>query len=91
MISEIIKPLQLVGQAAEIKFESKFEPLQAIWQSLLRLFQKVIEGFEGKINGQALGAARRLCLHGSDRLAQTQGVSKSAAVATGREARDRLA
>ena len=28
-ISDQIKPLQLVGQAAEFKFESKFEPLQA--------------------------------------------------------------
>ena len=26
-ISEQIKPLELVGQAAEFKFESKFEPL----------------------------------------------------------------
>ena len=32
--SEQIKPLQPVGQAAEFKFESKFEPLQVIWQSL---------------------------------------------------------
>ena len=56
VISEAIKPLQLVGQAAEFKFESKFEPLP-VWLSLQRLFQKVIEGFEGKINGQALGAA----------------------------------
>ena len=46
------KPLQLVGQAAEFKFESKFEPLPVIWQSLRRLFQKVIEGLEGKINCQ---------------------------------------
>ena len=88
MISEAIKPLQLVGQAAEFKFESKFEPLLVIWQSLRRLFQKVIEGLEGKINGQALGAALRLCLRGSDGRAQTQGVSESAAVAAGR---DRLA
>ena len=51
------KPLQLVGQEAQFKFESKFEPLQVIWQSLLRLFQKVIEGLDCKINGQALGAA----------------------------------
>ena len=64
VISEAIKPLQLVGQAAEFKFESKFEPLQVIWQSLRRLFQKVIEGLEGNINGQALGAALRLCLRG---------------------------
>ena len=83
MISEAIKPLQLVGQAAEFKFESKFEPLQVIWQSLRRLFQKVIEGLEGKINGQALGAALLLCLRGSDGRAQTQGVSESAAVAVG--------
>ena len=88
VISEAIKPLQLVGQAAQFKFESKFEPLQVIWQSLQRLFQKVIEGLEGKINGQALGAALRLCLRGSDGRAQTQGVSESAAVAAGR---DRLA
>ena len=32
--SEQIKPLQPVGQAAEFKFESKFEPLPVIWQSL---------------------------------------------------------
>ena len=69
--------MQLVGQArvAEFKFESKFEPLPVIWQSLRRLFQKVIEGLEGKINGQALRAALRLCLRGSDGRAQTQVVS----------------
>ena len=66
VISEAIKPLQLVGQAAEFKFESKFESLQVIWQSVRRLFQKVIEGLEGEINGQALRAALRLCLRGSD-------------------------
>ena len=74
VISEAINPLQLVGQAAEFKFESKFEPLQVIWRSLRRLFQKVIEVLEGKINGQALGAALLLCLCGSDGRAQTQGV-----------------
>ena len=63
-----------VGQAAEFKFESKF--------------QKTIQGLEGKINGQALGAALRHGLRGSDGRAQTQGVSESAAVAAGR---DRLA
>ena len=71
MISEAIKPLQLVGQAAEFKFESKFEPLPVIWRSLLRLLQKVIEGLEGKINSQALGAALWLCLSRSDGQAQT--------------------
>ena len=67
------------GQAVEIKIEPKFEPLLVIWKSLQRLFQKVIEGLEGKINSQALGAALLLCLRGSDGRAQTQGVSKSAA------------
>ena len=78
-----MKPLQLVGQVAEFKFEIKFEPLPVIWQSLRRLFQKVIEGLEGKINGQALGAALLLCLRVSDLRAQTQGVSESAAVSAG--------
>ena len=88
MISEALKPSQLVGQAAQFKFESKLEPLQVIWQSLRMLFQKVIEGLEGKINGQALGAALRHGWRRSDGRAQTQGVSESAAVAAGR---DRLA
>ena len=87
VILEAIKPLQLVGQVAEFKFGSKFEPLLVIWQSLQRLFQKVIdsEGLEGKIwvNCQALGAALQLCLCRSDRWAQTQGVPESAAVAAG--------
>ena len=34
VVSEAIKPLQLVGQVAEFKFESKFEPMPVIWQSL---------------------------------------------------------
>ena len=90
MISEAIKPLQLVGQArvAEFKFESKFEPLPVIWQALQRLFQKVIGGLEGKINDQALRAALRLCLRGSNGRAQPQVVCELAAVAAGR---DRLA
>ena len=57
VILEETKPIQLVAQDAEFKFESKFKPLPVIWQSLGRLFQKVIEGLEEKINGQALGAA----------------------------------
>ena len=38
-----------------------------------------------KINSQALEAALRLCLRGSDRRAQTQGVAEPAAVAAGRD------
>ena len=64
-----------MGHAAKFIFESKFEPLPVIWQSLQRLFQKVIEGLEGKIKGQALGVTLQLCLGGADWLAQTQGVS----------------
>ena len=84
-VSEQTKPLQPIGQAAEFKFESKFEPLPVIWQSLRRLFQKTIESFDCKINGQALGAALRHSLGGSDMPLQTQGVSESAAVAAGRD------
>ena len=51
---------------AEFKLEPKFEPLPVIWQFLRRLFQKLIEGVEGKINGQALGAALLSCLCWSD-------------------------
>ena len=78
---EAIKTLQLVAQAADFKFESKFEPMPVIWQSLQRLFQKVIEGLEGKIKGQGFGAVLLLCLRVSDGRAQAQGVSESAAVA----------
>ena len=85
MILEAIKPLQLVGQVANFKFESKFDPLPVIWQSLQGLFQKVIENLEDKINGQALGAALLFCLCGSDCRSRTQGVSESAAVAAGRD------
>ena len=67
VISEAIKPLQTIGQAAEFRFGCKFEPLAVIWQSFLRLFQKVIEGFEGKINSQALGAATGYFLVGCNR------------------------
>ena len=81
VISEAKKPLQLVGQVSEFKFESKFEPLPVIWRSLRRLFQNIIEDLEGKINGQALGASLLLCLRGSDGRAQTQ----SAVVAAGRD------
>ena len=75
--------LILVGLAAEFKFECKFEPLPVIWQSLLMLFQKVIKGLESKINCQALGAALLHCLGWQDWRAQTQSVSKLAAVAAG--------
>ena len=41
------------------------------WNFLWRLVQQVIKGLEGKINCQALLAALLLCLHWSDRSAQT--------------------
>ena len=39
---EKIKPLLLVGQAAELRFESKFEPLPVILQSLSTRQSKVL-------------------------------------------------
>ena len=61
-IYEQTKPLllvgiQLVGQAAEVKFESKFEPLQIIWQSLQKTIPWDNWRFNCKINGWAVGAA----------------------------------
>ena len=44
-VSEQIKPLQPIGQAAEFKFESKFEPLQVIWQSLPKAIPEDNWGF----------------------------------------------
>ena len=66
---EKIKKLEVFGHAADFKSESKFEPflrlsqrlLSVLWCSSghtsLRLFQKAVNGFECKINGQALEAA----------------------------------
>ena len=48
VILEAIKPLQLVGQAAEFKFESKFEPLQVIWQSLRKAIPEDNRRFRGQ-------------------------------------------
>ena len=48
-----------------------------------RLFMKTIWGFNCKINGKALGAALQQSLGGFDRHEETQGGSKSAAVAAG--------
>ena len=60
MVLESIKPLQLVGQAAEFKFESKFEPLLAISPKAV---PNGNQRCRGNINGQALWAARH-CLGG---------------------------
>ena len=49
--SEQIKPLEPVGQAAEFKFESKFEPLLVNGNHSRMLFQKTVEGFDCKISG----------------------------------------
>ena len=61
------KPLLLVVQAVEFKFESMFKPLQVIWQSLPKAIQKIIKGFDCKINGWAFLAVstclRKKCCH----------------------------
>ena len=51
--------MQPVGQAAQFKFESKFEPLQVIWQSLPKAIPEKIEVFDCKIKCQAFMAALR--------------------------------
>ena len=47
-VSEQKKPLQPIGQAAEFKFESKFEPLQVIWQSLPKAVPEDNRRFRGQ-------------------------------------------
>ena len=47
-VSEQIKPLQPIGQAAEFKFESKFEPLPVIWQSLPKAVPEDNRRFRGQ-------------------------------------------
>ena len=44
-VSEQIKPLHPIGQAAEFTFESKFEPLPIIWQSLPKAIPRDIREF----------------------------------------------
>ena len=73
-----------MARAVRWQSSSLSPSLSPCWSSgnhFKRLFQKIINGFDYKINGRALGAALRCSLGRSDRLAQTQGVSKSAAVA----------
>ena len=45
---EQIKPVQPVGQAAEFKFESKFEPLPVIWQSLPKAIPEGNQRFQNQ-------------------------------------------
>ena len=59
--------------------------MPVIWHSLRRLFQKIVEGFDCKISGRALGAAVRHSFGWSDGQAQTQSVSESAAFNAGRD------
>ena len=74
--SEQIKPLQPFGLSSS----SSSSPCLTSGNHSRRLFQRTIEGFDCKINGQALGAALQ---HSLGVRAGTQGVSKSAAVAAG--------
>ena len=71
-------PQQPIGQAAEW---APADQCRSSGNHSRRLFEKTIEGFDCKINGQALGSALRHSLGGSNGQAQTQGVSELAAVA----------
>ena len=95
VILEAIKPLQLVGHAAQFKFESKFEPLPGPANHLAitpegysRRQSKILTAISmATLLGPRSGSSWQ-CLRGSDGRAQIQGVSESAAVAAGS---DRLA
>ena len=49
------KPLQLVGQAAEFKFEYKLEPGPVIWPSLPKATPEDNQGFDSKSMAKLLG------------------------------------
>ena len=49
----------------EIKFEFKFEPCRPSGNHSRGLFQKIIKGFDCKVNGRALEAALLHSLGGS--------------------------
>ena len=50
----VLRPLQAVGQAAEYKFKSKFEPVPVIWQSLPKAIPETIKGLTAKSNAKLL-------------------------------------
>ena len=100
-VSKQIKPLQPIGQAAEFRFESKFEPLPTSAGYLAITpeghLRRQSNDFTAKSMAKLLGPRSSkgwagLTVSDSDGraqfAAQTQGVSESAAVAAGR---DRLA
>ena len=78
-ISEQIKPLQLVGRAAEFMFEPNFEPVLVIWQSLPWAVPEDNRRFS--LQNQWLSSWRRALAQQWQE--QTQGVSKLAVVAAG--------
>ena len=78
-VSEQIKALQPIGQAAEFKFESKFKPLPVIWQSLPKAIPEENRRFWLQNQwpsswGRALGRVRR---------ASTLGLVRWASINTG--------
>ena len=79
-ISEQIKPLQPVGQAAEFNLSPSSSPCLSSGNHSRQLFQKTIEGFDCKINDPSLGTALWHSLSGSDWRVPARGVSESATV-----------
>ena len=82
-VSEQINLLNPLVRQQSSKLNPSLSPCRSSGKHSWRLFQRTIKGFDCKINSRALGAVLRHTLGWSDGLAQTQGVSKSAAVAAG--------
>ena len=85
------KPLQLIGQAAEFKFESKFEPLPVTLQSLHKAISQSLDNrrfwMQNQLElpsswGHAQAQLGRVA-HANTIYTNTQGVSESAAVTAG--------
>ena len=85
IVSKLLRAARAIWSRCAVRFRIWADALSSDSSSIQTccFAQESNLGLEGEFNDQALGAALRLCLRGSDRPAQTQGVSESAAVAAG--------
>ena len=82
--TNLTKPLQLVGQEAEFKFESKC-PCQSSGDHSPLLFHEQVEDFDCEVKCRALRVALRHSSGGLEGPEKAQSVSYSDAVAAGSE------
>ena len=90
-ISEKTNPLQVVDLRQSSSLKQSSSPCWSSGYYSRRLLQKIIEGFDSKINGPALGSALRHSLAGSDGSVRASTNRGPFRVGSSRAGRDRLA